>query len=350
MSTPMTLGAPVLEARDLTASLPTDQGLLEAVNGVSFTLRAGRTLGLVGESGSGKSLTSKMLLRLNDKKFRETGTIALAASPTSGEEIDADEIDLMSLRTDGPVIRSIRGRRIAMIFQEPMTAFSPLYTIGNQIMEVILLHRTSDPARAREICLEMMRKVGIADAERRIDQYPHEFSGGMRQRAMIAMALSCEPDILIADEPTTALDVTIQAQVLDLMRSLQDEYGMAILFITHDLGIVAQVCDEVAVMYLGRIVEQAPVRDIFHNPQHPYTQGLLASIPRPGLKRTERLASIPGPVPQPIGLAPSCGFASRCAKRIEGVCDARIPATTDLGGDHTVRCFLHSDAAEGAKK
>ncbi|WP_110589467.1 ABC transporter ATP-binding protein [Microbacterium suaedae] len=333
---PLAAGTAVLRASELRSELPTENGTLRAVDGVSFTLRAGRTLGLVGESGSGKSLTSRMLLRLNPPSFRETGEVLL-----SGDE----PLDIMELRRDGPVIRSVRGRRIAMIFQEPMTAFSPLYTIGNQIMEMILLHRTDDRSEARAICLEMLNKVGIADAERRIDQYPHEFSGGMRQRAMIAMALSCDPEVLIADEPTTALDVTIQAQVLDLMRGLQRELGMAILFITHDLGIVAEMCDDVAVMYLGRIVEHAPVREIFRRPRHPYTRGLLDAIPKLGRGRTARLASIEGTVPQAIDLPPMCGFFDRCPVRIPGLCDARDPEEVRVGDEHTVRCERHGPDA-----
>ncbi|WP_156759216.1 ABC transporter ATP-binding protein [Microbacterium karelineae] len=329
-------GTAVLRATNLCSELPTENGTLRPVDGVSFTLRAGRTLGLVGESGSGKSLTSRMLLRLNPKGFRETGSVVL-----EGDE----PIDLMELRRDGPAIRSVRGRRVAMIFQEPMTAFSPLYTIGDQIMEMILLHRTDDRREARRICLDMMRKVGIADAERRIDQYPHEFSGGMRQRAMIAMALSCGPEVLIADEPTTALDVTIQAQVLELMRQLQRELGMAILFITHDLGIVAEMCDDVAVMYLGRIVEHAPVREIFRRPRHPYTRGLLDAIPKLGRGRKARLASIEGTVPQAIDLPPMCGFFARCPVRIPGVCDVRDPEEVRIGSDHTVRCERHAPGA-----
>lgn len=325
----------VMEVEDLQVHLPTENGVLKAVDGVSFTLQAGRTLGLVGESGSGKSLTAKTLLRLNPKHFRESGRITLR--PTAQDE----EIDLMELRRDGAGIRSVRGRRVAMIFQEPMSAFSPLYTIGDQIMEAVLLHRTADRAEAREICLETMRKVGIADAGRRIDQYPHEFSGGMLQRALIAMALSCEPEILIADEPTTALDVTIQAQVLELMRELQQEFGMAILFITHDLAVVAEMCDDVAVMYLGSIVEQAEVREIFADPQHPYTQGLLRSIPRLGMGRQEPLYAIEGIVPQAIDMPPMCGFADRCTQRIEGVCDIARPRRIEVAPRHAVRCFLH---------
>lgn len=327
----------VLTVEDLRVHLPTENGLLRAVDGVSFALRAGRTLGLVGESGSGKSLTAKTLLRLNPKQFTETGEVHLAA--VGGEE----ELELISLPIDGPVIRSVRGRRIAMIFQEPMTAFSPLYTIGNQIIEAVLLHRTQDKDEARSICIEMMNKVGISDPERRFEQYPHEFSGGMRQRAMIAMALSCNPEILIADEPTTALDVTIQAQVLELMKQLQEDFGMAILFITHDLAVVAEMCDEVAVMYLGKIVEHAPVREIFHSPQHPYTRGLLNSILKLGLGRSERLTPIEGVVPQAIDMPDMCGFYDRCPQRIEGVCDAENPAVTGVGGKHTVRCFLHEE-------
>jgi peptide/nickel transport system ATP-binding protein len=330
-------GTTVLEAEDLRVQLPTENGVLTAVDGVTFTLQAGRTLGLVGESGSGKSLTAKTLLRLNPKQFEESGRVTL--HETSQE----DQIDLMELRRDGAAIRSVRGRRVAMIFQEPMSAFSPLYTIGNQIMEAILLHRTSDRVEAREICVGMMQRVGIADAERRVDQYPHEFSGGMLQRALIAMALSCEPEVLIADEPTTALDVTIQAQVLELMRELQQEFGMAILFITHDLAVVAEMCDEVAVMYLGRIVERAPVREIFKHPKHPYTKGLLRSIPRIGMGRQERLYAIEGTVPQAIDMPPMCGFADRCTMRIDGVCDTARPRRFEVSPEHEVSCFLHDE-------
>lgn len=338
-STVPAAGTTVLDVEDLRVHIPTENGLLKAVDGVDFTLQAGRTLGLVGESGSGKSLTARTLLRLHPDSFTEAGRIHL--HETAAE----DGLDLLGLDRKGPVIRDVRGRRIAMIFQEPMTAFSPLYTIGNQIIEAILLHRTPEKNEAREICLEMLRKVGIADAERRVDQYPHEFSGGMLQRAMIAMALSCNPEILIADEPTTALDVTIQAQVLELMKELQDEFGMAILFITHDLAVVAEMCDEVAVMYLGKIVEHAPVRDIFKNPKHPYTRGLHASIPKLGMGRGARLQAIEGVVPQAIDMPAMCGFYARCQDRIEGVCDTQTPLTLTLGTDHTVRCFLYDDDA-----
>ncbi|WP_114853975.1 ABC transporter ATP-binding protein [Brachybacterium sp. YJGR34] len=334
-----TTPATVLSVEDLTVHLPTEHGLLRAVDGVSFQVRAGRTLGIVGESGSGKSMSAKTLLRLNPGRFRESGRVRLHGTDGSGD------LDVMELDRDGPMIRAVRGRRIAMIFQEPMTAFSPLHTIGEQIMEAILLHRTSDRAEAREICLEWMLRVGIGDAARRIDQYPHQFSGGMRQRAMIAMALSCEPEVLIADEPTTALDVTIQAQVLELMQDLQAETGMAIVLITHDLAVVAGTCDEVAVMYLGRIVEQAPVRELFADPQHPYTRGLLRSIPRLGMRRDERLHAIEGTVPQAIDLPPMCSFRGRCTDRIEGVCETAEPRLLELTEAHHVRCFLHDPEA-----
>lgn len=233
-----------------------------------------------------------------------------------------------------------------MIFQEPMTAFSPMYTIGNQIMESILIHRTKDKKEAKKIALEMLSKVGISDEAKRFDQYPHEFSGGMRQRAMISMALSCNPELLIADEPTTALDVTIQAQVMELMKGLQKEFGMAILLVTHDLGIIAEMCDEVAVMYLGKIVEQSTVGEIFKNPKHPYTKGLLNSMPKLAGNRNKRLESIEGTVPMPIDMPPMCGFYDRCKDRIEGVCNKQAVPKTRISDNHMVRCFLYTKEGE----
>lgn len=269
----------VLTVEDLAVHVPTEHGLLRAVDGVSFEVRAGRTLGIVGESGSGKSLTAKSLLRLHPAAFRESGRVLLHGADGSGAD-GTDALDIMELRRDGPMIRAVRGRRIALIFQEPMTAFSPLHTIGDQIMEAILLHRTADRAEARDICLEWMLRVGIGDAQRRIDQYPHEFSGGMRQRAMIAMALSCEPEILIADEPTTALDVTVQAQILDLIAELGRRHGMAVLLITHDLGVVAEVADRVVVLNRGSAVETGDVMDVLTDPADDYTRALLRATPR----------------------------------------------------------------------
>jgi peptide/nickel transport system ATP-binding protein len=320
----------LLQVDELKIHFPTDGGLLKAVDGISFQVSKGKTLGIVGESGCGKSITGKAILGIQPKTSVTSGSIKLG------------DADLLKMKRDGAEIRSIRGSKIAMIFQEPMTAFSPLYTIGNQIMESVLLHRTKNKHEAKRMTIDVLQRVGISNPERRFDQYPHEFSGGMMQRAMIAMALSCGPELLIADEPTTALDVTIQAQVLELMKQLQQQFGMAIVFITHDLGIVAEMCDEVAVMYLGKIVEQATVSEIFHHPKHPYTRGLLNSIPAIG-GRKERLESIEGTVPIPLNLPPMCGFYDRCKDRIPGLCDKRQVPQTQLSANHTVSCFLYGD-------
>lgn len=332
----------LIELKDLKVHFSIDEGLLKAVDGVDLEIYEGKTLGLVGESGCGKSVTSQALLRIVPAPGKIEGEILF-----HGHGSDENAKDLAVLPVDGEVIRSIRGHDITMIFQEPMTSFSPLYTMGNQIMEAILLHRTKDEGEARKIAIEMFKKVGISNPEKRLDEYPHEFSGGMRQRVMIAMALSCKPRLLIADEPTTALDVTIQAQVLELMRELQQELGMGILFITHDLGVVAEMCDEVAVMYLGKIVEKAPVDDIYHNPKHPYTEGLLKSIPHIGSRTKKKLASIEGSVPVPLGLPPMCGFHERCNKKIDGLCDKAIPPITEIEPGHFVRCFLYNQESSG---
>ncbi|CAM4481164.1 peptide/nickel transport system ATP-binding protein [Paenibacillus endophyticus] len=337
-------GQPLLSVQNLNIQIKMDNGIMNAVDGVDFEIHKGKTLGLVGESGCGKSLTSRAIISINPKECETTGDIVYH----SDSEASLNRLNLLSLHPNGKQIRSIRGRKIAMIFQEPMTAFSPMYTIGNQLMEAIRIHRTKNKKEAKKIALEMLAKVGISDQEKRFDQYPHEFSGGMRQRAMISMALSCNPEILIADEPTTALDVTIQAQVLELMKKLQSEFGMAILLVTHDLGIIAQMCDEVAVMYLGKIVEQAPVKEIFANAKHPYTKGLLKSMPRLGGDKTKRLDSIEGTVPIPINMPPMCGFYDRCSDRIEGVCNTNAVPKTRITDQHSVRCFLYSDRQEGA--
>jgi len=334
---------PLLSIRDLKIQIEMDNGTMQAVDGVDFEIYKGKTLGLVGESGCGKSLTSRSIISINPKECETTGTITYH----SESEPSLKDVNLLSLKKTGKQMRSIRGRKISMIFQEPMTAFSPMYTIGNQIMEAIRIHQTRDKKEAKRIALEMLAKVGISDQAKRFDQYPHEFSGGMRQRAMISMALSCNPEILIADEPTTALDVTIQAQVLELMKSLQVEFGMAILLVTHDLGIIAEMCDDVAVMYLGKIVEQAPVNEIFSNPKHPYTKGLMKSMPKLGGNKTRRLDSIEGSVPMPIDMPPMCGFYDRCSERIEGVCNMKSVPKTSINEEHMVRCFLYSDQSEG---
>ncbi|MDD6041210.1 MAG: ABC transporter ATP-binding protein [Clostridia bacterium] len=322
----------IIEIKDLKINIRIDEGTLTAVRGVNFEIKKGETLGLVGESGCGKSLTSKAILGINDKKCRAEGEIIF----------DADElgrVNLLALNPRGREIRSVRGKQISMIFQEPMVAFSPMYTIGNQINEATLLHITRDKKKAKEISLEVMKKVGIANAEKRYDQYPHEFSGGMLQRALIAMALVCNPKLLIADEPTTALDVTIQAQILELMKELQKDFGMSILFITHDLGTVARMCDRVAVMYLGKIVESAPAVEIYQNPRHPYTQGLIGSVHKIGTKTQERLFSIEGTVPLALNLPAGCGFYERCHRRMEGVCNVYDPELVDVGGEHKIACF-----------
>ncbi len=324
----------ILEVRDLHVKIAVDDYELHAVRGVNFSLKKGETLGLVGESGCGKSVTSKEILGINPDNCRSEGQILYRTK--SGKVLNLLELD-----RDGNTYRAIRGSEISMIFQEPMTAFSPLYTIGNQLAEIILLHDpNATKASARKHVIEMLTKVGIANPEKRIDQYPHEFSGGMLQRALIAMMLCCNPDLLIADEPTTALDVTIQAQILELMRHLQKEFGMSILFITHDLGTVANMCDNVAVMYLGEIVEFGTVRQIFHNPQHPYTKGLLRSLPRMDQNRDKKLYIINGVVPLPVGLKPCCGFHDRCEECIEGVCPVRDIPEYETEPGHMVRCML----------
>ena len=323
--------AKVLEVQDLRVEIPLDEGLLTPVRGVNFTIHAGETLGLVGESGCGKSLTCKTILGIGGDRCHASGSIEMQRN-------DGGVVDLLSLKPNGKELRKIRGNDISMIFQEPMSAFSPLFTVGHQLTEAVLLHQTKNKAEAKRLVLEMMGRVEIANPEKRYRQYPHEFSGGMLQRALIAMALVCSPRMLIADEPTTALDVTIQAQILTLLGQLQEEFGMAILYITHDLGTVAQICDRVAVMYLGRIVEIAPVNEIFQNPLHPYTQGLIGSVHKIGGGK-ERLFSIEGSVPLAINLPDRCSFYDRCCQRVDA-CGGNEPTLTKAGAEHCVACYL----------
>jgi len=322
----------IIEVKDLHVDIKMMEGLLTPVRGVNFEIKKGETLGLVGESGCGKSLTCKAILAINEKKCKASGEIKFRTEK-------GEEVDLLSLNPKGKEIRDIRGKQISMIFQEPMVAFSPMYTIGNQINECTLLHITKDKKKAKEITLDMMRKVGIANVEKRYNQYPHEFSGGMLQRALIAMALVCNPKLLIADEPTTALDVTIQAQILELMKSLQKEFDTSILFITHDLGVVAKMCDKVAVMYLGKVVEAGDSKTIYSNPQHPYTRGLMGSVHKIGGKKEERLFSIEGTVPLAMDLPKACGFYDRCDARIEGLCDKAEPELVEIENGHKIACF-----------
>ncbi len=322
----------IIEMENLTIDIPIDEGVLTVVRGLDLSIEKNETLGLVGESGCGKSLTSKSILGINDKKCETKGTIRFRSENGKSQ-------DLLGLSPRGKAIRNIRGKEISMIFQEPLVAFSPLYTIGNQINECTRLHVTKDKEKSKAITLGMMEKVGIANAIKRYDQYPHEFSGGMLQRALIAMALVSKPRLLIADEPTTALDVTIQAQILDLMNGLKEDMGMSILFITHDLGTVAKMCDRVAVMYLGKIVEIAPVKDLFKNPRHPYTYGLMGSVPKIGSDKNKPLFAVEGTVPLALNLPSGCGFYERCPKRIDGVCNVSMPELETVGSGHKVACY-----------
>ena len=326
----------ILDLKDVKVHFKLDEGLLKAVDGVSFAIRKGKTLGIVGESGCGKSVTSNAIFKILPKYGLIGGEIIL--NEKDGKKLDTP-IDIAKLNPEGPEIRSIRGGNISMIFQEPMKAFSPIHTIGNQIIEAIVLHVEPDEKKAREIAIDMLRKVGISNPEQRIDEYPHQLSGGMRQRAMIAMALSCRPSILIADEPTTALDVTVQAQVLDLINNLKTENDTSVIFITHDLGVIAEMSDDVVVMYLGKVVEYCDVDTLFYNPQHPYTQALLKSIPTADKQHKGRFESIQGTVPYPINLPEECGFFSRCEQAEKGLCDQGHAPMVEVAPGHYVRCF-----------
>jgi oligopeptide/dipeptide ABC transporter ATP-binding protein len=324
---------PLLEVRGLKTYFYTEVGVVRAVDGVDFSIEPEKTLGIVGESGCGKSMTALSILRLipSPPGRIEAGQILFYRN--------GEVVDLAKLNPKGKQMRSIRGNEIAMIFQEPMTSLNPLYTIGNQIMEDIMLHQHLSKRAARDKSIEMLKAVRIPLPEQRIDEYPHQLSGGMRQRAMIAMALSCNPALLIADEPTTALDVTIQAQVLELMNDLRREFKTAILFITHDLGVIASMADDVAVMYLGKIVEIGAVRPIFYIPRHPYTQGLMNSIPSVTSRKKKRLVAIEGVVPDPIEPPQGCGFGPRCPKA-EEFCAREIPVLQEVERGHRVACWL----------
>ena len=331
-------GDNVIRVEDLHVNFYTTLGVVRALNGVSFNIPRGRVLGVVGESGCGKSITGLAILQLIPSPGKvERGHIWFQEDRTQ------QPIDLLKSDRYSDEMRDIRGNQISMIFQEPMTSLNPVFTIGDQIMEAILLHQTPNRNEARERAIDILRKVGMPNPERIADSYPHQLSGGMRQRAMIALALSCTPTLLIADEPTTALDVTTEAQILELMRDLQNEIGTSIMFVTHNMGVVAQMCDEVAVMYLGKVVERASVDDIFYDPKHPYTIALLRSIPRLGTKRHERLETIKGSVPDPYSTVSGCPFHPRCAAFMPGVCDTIVPEETVVASNrrHTVRCHLY---------
>ncbi len=351
-SPPQTL--PLVEVNDLKVQFKLDEGTVRAVDGVTFSIPAAKTLGVVGESGCGKSVTARAIMRI----VRHPGRIvegqilyhpqAASQGQASGQDRATEvankrqaarqsTIDLTALDNRGDEIRSIRGNDIAMIFQEPMTSLSPVHTIGSQLMEAILLHRDVTKREAKALAIEMLELVEVPRASQRIDDYPHQFSGGMRQRAMIAMALSCQPSLLIADEPTTALDVTTEAQILDLIRGIQERTGMAVMLITHNLGVVAEMAQEIVVMYLGKVVERTDVVSLFYNPQHPYTQALLESIPRIG-KRVEDLAIIAGNVPDAMNIPSGCPYHTRCREFLPGVCDVEVPALREVAPGHAVRC------------
>jgi len=318
---------PLLEVKDLKVSFRTEDGVVRAVDGVSFAVDEGEVLGIVGESGSGKSVTMMSVLRLiNDPNMRVEGEVIYKGR------------DLMKVHKDE--MREVRGEEIAMIFQDPMTSLNPVYRVGDQIIEAILTHQAVGKAAARRRAIELLHQVGIPGPEERVDDYPHQFSGGMRQRAMIAMALANNPDILIADEPTTALDVTIQAQIIELIDTLKDEFNSAVVLITHDLGVVAEIANEIIVMYAGRVVERAPTRELFYDPQHPYTWGLLGSIPRLDRPKLERLHSIKGMPPSLINLPEGCKFRPRCPYAFEKCTEEPELRNRVEDQAHLDRCWL----------
>jgi peptide/nickel transport system ATP-binding protein len=328
--------APLLDVRDLSVTFRTEDGVVQAVDGVSFTVMPGEVLGIVGESGSGKSVSMMTVMRLiNDPNAHFEGQVVYKGR------------DLMSLTKEQ--MREVRGAEIAMIFQDPMTSLNPVYTVGWQIEEQLGAHEQITGANARRRAIDLLNAVGIPQPQVRIDDYPHQFSGGMRQRVMIAMALSCNPDLLIADEPTTALDVTIQAQILELLKRLKADFGSAVVLITHDMGVVADIADTINVMYAGEIVERGSKREVFANPQHPYTWGLLGSIPRLDRPKPRRLVAIKGQPPSMVSPPPGCRFAPRCAHRFEA-CDRHPPLEARAGGEHLDRCWLSVEEKQGRRR
>ena len=328
----------ILHIKDLRTHFHLDEGVVKAVDGVDVTLERGKTLGIVGESGCGKSVTALTVLRLvpTPPARIESGSISYRGN--------GKVVDLAALPPGGRAMRDIRGKEIAMIFQEPMTSLSPLHTVGSQIMEVVRLHQGLGKNAARELATQMLARVGIPRPGKVVDNYPHQLSGGMRQRAMIARALACKPAVLIADEPTTALDVTVQAQILTLLQELQGELGMSLMLITHNLGVVAQIADQVSVFYLGRVVEEGDVQSVFGSPLHPYTQALFASIPR--IDSTTRLVPIQGSVPDPFAEVRGCPFRDRCPRRFASCESDTIPALAEVQPGHRARCYLYGPAAE----
>jgi oligopeptide/dipeptide ABC transporter ATP-binding protein len=347
--------------RDLKTYFFQDDGLVKAVDGASFDVFAGRTLGIVGESGCGKSVTARSILRIVDRPGRIVGGQILlrrgakSVSRLVGKSVSRPDregaVDLVQLKADGAEMRAINGGEIGLIFQEPMTSFSPVHTVGNQIVEAIRLHRAMSKKAARARAIELLRLVGVPRAEGRVDEYAHQLSGGLRQRAMIAMALAADPRLLIADEPTTALDVTTQSQILNLLLDLQERNGMAIMLITHDLGVIAEMADDVVVMYLGRVVEEGPVDDIFHAPKHPYTRALLRSIPSVDSPPRRKLPTISGSIPHPYNRPSGCPFHTRCPDFMPGLCNVVEPALAPVGAGQLAACFLYPEvrAASGVE-
>ena len=327
------MAEPILSVRDLHTEFAAQEGTVRAVDGVSFDVFEGRTLGVVGESGCGKSVTARSILGIVERPGKVTGGQIMLRRAKGGAPVDL-------LTFNETQMRSVRGPEIALVFQEPMASFSQYYTIGNQIMEGITLHMGLDKKDARARAIELLDMVGVPQPSRRVDEYPFQLSGGLRQRVMIAMALSCDPRVLIADEPTTALDVTTQAQILDLLRDLQEKRGLAIILITHDMGVIAEMAHDVAVMYLGRAVETGPVADIFAKPDHPYTRALLRSIPTVMAKPRTRLPTISGSIPHPFNRPTGCAYHPRCSEIIGDLCETAEPPAIDT--EHRqVRCFLH---------
>lgn len=330
--------APLLQVEDLQVHFFIDEGTVRAVDGVSFSVEHGKTLGIVGESGSGKSVIGQSILRIVPSPGQIVNGSILFELEKKGDN-EAQTLDLASINARSSLARSIRGSEISMIFQEPMNSFSPVHTVGSQIMEALLLHSDFSKAEARNQAIEMLTKVGIPQPENRIDAYPHQLSGGMRQRAMIAMALICNPRLLIADEPTTALDVTVQAQILALLKDLQEEFGMAIIFISHNLGVISDISDDVLVLYFGRVMEQAPVSEIFENPLHPYTQALLRSVPGIDTPVGTELATIEGTLPDPLSYIVGCPFFGRCTEcGGNTVCRDQPYELTKVAQRHFVAC------------
>jgi len=338
-----TNGKVLVEIKNLRTYFHLAEGIVRAVDGVDLEIKRGRTLGVVGESGCGKSVTALSLMRLVPSPGRiEEGEILYHKRVGgNGFSVTTEVIDLVKLQPNGREIRDIRGNQISMVFQEPMTALSPVLSVGRQITEAITLHQQVSEGQAREIAIDMLARVKMPDPAKTIDDYPFELSGGMRQRAVIAMALSCAPSLLIADEPTTALDVTTEAQILDLMRGIQAELGMAIMYITHNLGVIAEMSEEVVVMYLGKVVEHADVDTIFYDPKHPYTRALLKSIPRIGPDMKARLETIEGMVPDPYMVLKGCPFHPRCPDFMPDLCDQVEPGVVHVGPGHTARCHLY---------